>query len=91
MTKTHTYTRYTNQEKGRFLRLKIDKCFGASVAAKQSGIHVRAAQRWIKQYEEDPDSIFDGKKHGRKRILNEEHKFQLLSMLILIPLLKLRV
>ena len=49
-----------------------------SAAAKQLGIHVRTAQRWVKQYEEHLDSIFDsifdsGRKKGRRRILTEEH------------------
>ena len=38
------------------------------------GIHVRTAQRGVKQYEERPDSIFEsGKKKGRRRILTEKH------------------
>ncbi|KAL1928022.1 hypothetical protein VTP01DRAFT_3427 [Rhizomucor pusillus] len=46
----------------------------ASAAAKLLGIHVRTAHRWVKQYEERPDSIFEsGKKKGRRRILTEEH------------------
>ncbi|KAL1926246.1 hypothetical protein VTP01DRAFT_5943 [Rhizomucor pusillus] len=37
----------------------------ASAAAKQLGIHARTAQRWVKQYEERPGSIFEsGKKKG---------------------------
>ena len=79
ITEKRTYTRYTNQEKARFFKLKIDKCLSASTAAKQLGIHVRAAQRWVKQYEEDPDSIFDSKKQGRRRILNEEHKMTVIK------------
>ncbi|KAG1159869.1 hypothetical protein G6F37_004500 [Rhizopus arrhizus] len=38
--------------------------------ARQLGIHVRATQRWIKRYREDPESIFKKKKKpGRHRIL----------------------
>ncbi|KAL1931158.1 hypothetical protein VTP01DRAFT_10295 [Rhizomucor pusillus] len=38
-------------------------------------VHVRTAQRWAKQYEEDPDSIFEKRKNiGRPRILGEEQK-----------------
>ncbi|KAL1933804.1 hypothetical protein VTP01DRAFT_7894 [Rhizomucor pusillus] len=64
--------------KARFFKLKIEKCMSASAAAKQLGIHVRTAQRWVKQYEEHLDSIFDsifdsGRKKGRRRILTEEH------------------
>ena len=41
-------TRY----RSRSFKLKIDKCMSASsAAAKRLGIHVRAAQRWVKQYE----------------------------------------
>ena len=54
ITEKCAYTRYTNQEKARFFKLKIDQCLSASAAAKQLGIHVRTAQRWVKQYEEDP-------------------------------------
>ncbi|CEP17182.1 hypothetical protein [Parasitella parasitica] len=47
----------------------------ASAAAKQLGIHIRTAQRWVKQYSMCPDSIFDScNRVGRKCILNEEHK-----------------
>ncbi|KAL1927621.1 hypothetical protein VTP01DRAFT_3858 [Rhizomucor pusillus] len=43
--------------------------------AKQLDIHVRTAQRWVKQYDERPDSIFEsGEKKGRRRILTSEHK-----------------
>lgn len=39
------------------------------------GVHVRTVQRWVKQYEEHPESIFESdKKKGRKRILTEEYK-----------------
>ena len=46
----------------------------ALATAKHLGVRIRAAQRWVKQYEKDLDSIFDNKKQGRKRIINEEHK-----------------
>ncbi|KAG0763740.1 hypothetical protein G6F62_003198 [Rhizopus arrhizus] len=69
------YTLYTDQDKLRFLKLLLDKCLSASAAAKQLSIHVRAAQRWSKQYNNDPDSIFaKHRKTGRPRLLNEEHK-----------------
>ncbi|CAO3677767.1 unnamed protein product [Rhizopus stolonifer] len=53
------YIRYTMQDKARFFDLKIEKCMSASAAAKQLGIHVRTAQRWVKQYNACPDSIFE--------------------------------
>ncbi|CEP17181.1 hypothetical protein [Parasitella parasitica] len=54
---------------------KRRKCSSASAAARQLGIHIRAAQRWVKRYYEDPESIFEKKKKlGRRRILGEEHK-----------------
>ncbi|ORE23292.1 hypothetical protein BCV71DRAFT_287593 [Rhizopus microsporus] len=38
-------------------------------------IHVRTAQRWVKRYYEDHESIFEKKKKSdRRRILGEEHK-----------------
>ncbi|OAD70671.1 Homeodomain-like DNA binding domain-containing transcription factor [Phycomyces blakesleeanus NRRL 1555(-)] len=44
------------------------------------GIHVRAAQRWVKRYYEDPGSIFEKKrKSSRRRILGEDHKQFLLN------------
>ncbi|CEP07431.1 hypothetical protein [Parasitella parasitica] len=47
----------------------------AAAAARQLGIHTRAAQRWVKRYYEDPESIIEKKiKSGRRRILGEEHK-----------------
>ncbi|KAI9013756.1 hypothetical protein CLU79DRAFT_768611, partial [Phycomyces nitens] len=53
------YVRYTVQDKARFFDLKIEKCMSASAAAKQLGIHIRTAQRWVKQYNMCPDSIFE--------------------------------
>ncbi|KAL1926453.1 hypothetical protein VTP01DRAFT_5782 [Rhizomucor pusillus] len=44
-----TYTSYTPQDKARFFKVKIEKCMSASAAAKQLGIHIRTAQRWVKQ------------------------------------------
>ncbi|KAL1926844.1 hypothetical protein VTP01DRAFT_5490 [Rhizomucor pusillus] len=75
VTEKRTYTSYTPQDKVTFFKMKIEKCMNASAAAKQLGIHARTVQRWVKQYEERPDSIFEsGKKKGRRRILTEEHK-----------------
>ncbi|KAI9317585.1 hypothetical protein BX666DRAFT_2026860 [Dichotomocladium elegans] len=53
------YVRYTVQDKVRFLNLKIEKSMGASTAANQLGIHVQTAERWGKQYNTCPDSIFE--------------------------------
>ncbi|KAG1175661.1 hypothetical protein G6F36_011063 [Rhizopus arrhizus] len=48
--------------------------------ANEMSIHIRAAQRWVKRYYEDPESIFEKKKKsGRHRILREEHKRFLLN------------
>ncbi|KAG0169685.1 hypothetical protein DFQ30_003311 [Apophysomyces sp. BC1015] len=42
---------------------------------KQLGIGIRTAQRWVKQYGEQGDAVFQSrKKIGRKPLLNEEHK-----------------
>ncbi|CEI92055.1 hypothetical protein RMCBS344292_06329 [Rhizopus microsporus] len=69
------YVRYTAQDKARFFDLKIEKCMSASAAAKQLGIHIRTAQKWVKQYNACSDSIFNNcKQVGRKCILTEEHK-----------------
>ena len=46
----------------------------ASATAKQLGIHVRAAQRWMKQYEYNSVAIFVSKKQDRKCIFKEERK-----------------
>ncbi|CAO0790837.1 unnamed protein product [Mucor circinelloides] len=74
------YTFYSDDEKTRFFRLFFSKCLSASAAARQLGIHVRAAQRWAKRYHEDPESIFEKKKKsGRHRILGEEHEHFLLN------------
>ncbi|KAG0784376.1 hypothetical protein G6F16_012117 [Rhizopus arrhizus] len=69
------YVRYTVQDKARFFDLKIEKCTSASAAAKQLGIHIRTAYRWVKQYSMCPDTIFvNAKKIGRKCTLTENHK-----------------
>ncbi|KAI8393655.1 uncharacterized protein BYT42DRAFT_596418 [Radiomyces spectabilis] len=61
-------------------RIVVPKCLNASAAARQLGIHIRAAQRWVKRYNEHPESIFEKKKKsGRRRILGEEHKQFLLN------------
>ncbi|KAG1426527.1 hypothetical protein G6F58_001440 [Rhizopus delemar] len=74
------YTRYSDQDKVRFFRLLFEKCLSAAAAAKQLGIHVRTAQKWAKQYEENPDSIFEkGRKTGRPRILHDGHKSVILE------------
>ncbi|KAG1140346.1 hypothetical protein G6F37_009256 [Rhizopus arrhizus] len=73
------YTFYSD-EKTRFFHLFFSKNLSASAAARQLGIHIRAAQRWVKRYYEDPESIFEKKKKsGRHRILREEHKRFLLN------------
>jgi transposase len=64
----------------RFFKLLFEKCLSAATAAKQLGIHVRTVQKWAKQYETDPDSIFEKwRKTGRPRILHEEHKNAILE------------
>ncbi|KAG0907558.1 hypothetical protein G6F33_010465 [Rhizopus arrhizus] len=64
----------------RFFKLLFEKRLSAATAAKQLGIHVRTAQKWAKQYEKDPDSIFEKRrKTGRPRILHEEHKNAILE------------
>lgn len=69
------YTAYTDQDKVRFFKLMFKKVLSASAAAKQLDIHVCSAQRWVLQYEKDPDNIFKKRKSsGRPRILCDEHK-----------------
>ncbi|KAG1426555.1 hypothetical protein G6F58_001425 [Rhizopus delemar] len=53
------YTRYSDQDKVRFFKLMFEKCLSAATAATQLGIHVRTGQKWAKQYEKDPESIFE--------------------------------
>ncbi|KAG1179640.1 hypothetical protein G6F71_000853 [Rhizopus microsporus] len=63
-----------------FFHLFFSKCLNASAATRQLGIHIRTAQRWVKHYCDDPESIFEKKKKsGRRRILGEEHKQFLLN------------
>ncbi|KAG1489949.1 hypothetical protein G6F49_013359 [Rhizopus delemar] len=74
------YTFYSDEEKTRFFHLFFSKSLSASAAARQLGIHVRTAQRWVKHYYEDPESFFEKKKKtGRHRILGEEHEQCLLN------------
>ncbi|KAG1177328.1 hypothetical protein G6F70_006361 [Rhizopus microsporus] len=74
------YTRYSDQDKVRFFKLLFEKCLSAAAAAKQLGIHVRTVQNWAKQYERDPDSIFQKRrKTGHPRILHEDHKTVILE------------
>ncbi|CEG80911.1 hypothetical protein RMATCC62417_15174 [Rhizopus microsporus] len=74
------YAVYSDKDKTRFFHLFFSKCLNASAAARQLGIHIRAAQRWVKRYYEDTESIFEKKKKsGRHRILEEEHKQFLLN------------
>lgn len=69
------YMVYSDKDKTRFFHLFFSKCLKASAAARQLGIHIRAAQRWVKRYYEDPESIFEKKnKSDRRCILGEEHK-----------------
>ncbi|KAI8874603.1 hypothetical protein K501DRAFT_281166 [Backusella circina FSU 941] len=59
------YTVYSYEDKTRFFHLFFSKCLNASAAAaaRQLGIHIWAAQRWVKRYYEDPESIFEKKKN----------------------------
>ncbi|ORE03792.1 hypothetical protein BCV72DRAFT_307907 [Rhizopus microsporus var. microsporus] len=69
------YTRYSDQDKVRFFKLMFEKCLSAAAAATQLGIHARTGQKWAKQYEKDPESIFEKRRMGgRPRILYEKHK-----------------
>ncbi|KAG1137718.1 hypothetical protein G6F37_010968 [Rhizopus arrhizus] len=75
-----SYTRYFDQDKMRFFKLLLEKCLSAAASATQLGIHIRTAQIWAKQYEKDPDSIFEKRrKTGRSRILHEEHRSVILK------------
>ncbi|RCH83993.1 hypothetical protein CU097_006764 [Rhizopus azygosporus] len=61
-------------------RKVFERFLSAAAAATQLGIHVRTAQKWAKQYEKDPDSIFEKRrKTGRPRILHDEHKKAILE------------
>ncbi|CEG75084.1 hypothetical protein RMATCC62417_10190 [Rhizopus microsporus] len=80
------YVRYTVQDKARFFDLKIKKYMSASASVKQLGIHIRTAQRWVKQYDMCSDSIFeDTKKVGRKCVLAEEHKTTIINFIDASP------
>ncbi|KAG1146957.1 hypothetical protein G6F37_005351 [Rhizopus arrhizus] len=85
------YTVYSEEDKTRFFHLFFSKFLNASAAARQLGIHIRAAQRWVKRYYEDPESIFEKKKKpGRRRILGKEHKQFLLNYIDENPSAKLQ-
>ncbi|KAI7853718.1 hypothetical protein BDC45DRAFT_509951 [Circinella umbellata] len=74
------YTVYSDEDQTRFFHLFFSKSLNASAAPRQLGIYIWAAQRWVKRYYEDPESIFEKKKKsGRRRILGEEHKQFLLN------------
>ncbi|CEG82070.1 hypothetical protein RMATCC62417_16194 [Rhizopus microsporus] len=74
------YTRYSDQDKVRFFKLLSEKCLSAAAAAKQLGIHVRTAQKWVKQYEKDPDSILENTwATSLSPFLNGEHKSVILE------------
>lgn len=57
------YIFYSDDEKTRFFHLFFSKCLSVSAAAKRLGIHIRAAQIWVKRYYEDPESIFEKRKN----------------------------
>ncbi|KAG1041163.1 hypothetical protein G6F43_012153 [Rhizopus delemar] len=74
------YAVYSDDQKTRFFHLFFSKRLSASAAARQLGTHVRAAQRRVKRYHKDPESIFEKKKKtGCHRILGDEHKQFLLN------------
>lgn len=76
------YVRYTAQDKARFFKLKIDKCLSAYAAAKQLEINIRTAQRWVKQYNERPDSILENRrKRARKPILTSDHQSSVINFI----------
>ncbi|CEG81567.1 hypothetical protein RMATCC62417_15755 [Rhizopus microsporus] len=76
------HVRYTVQDKARFFDLKTEKCMNASAAAKQLGIHIRTAQRWVKQHGMCPDNMFDScSRVGRKCILTDEYKRAVVNLI----------
>jgi transposase len=80
------YVRYTVQDNVRFFDLRTEKCMSASAAAKQLDIHIRATQRWVRQYNVCPDIIFESYKNvGRKCILIEEHKATVINFIDASP------
>ncbi|KAL1936543.1 hypothetical protein VTP01DRAFT_677 [Rhizomucor pusillus] len=74
VTEKRVYTRYTPQDKARFFKRKIERYMSTSAAAKQLDIHVRTAQRWVKRYDERPNSIFESGEKKVRRHLTSEHK-----------------
>ncbi|ORE10852.1 hypothetical protein BCV72DRAFT_332747 [Rhizopus microsporus var. microsporus] len=81
------YTHYSDLDKVRFFKLLFEKCLSVAAATKQLEIHVRTAQKWVKQYEKVPDSIFEKqRKIGRPNILHEEHRRTFSSALMRILL-----
>ncbi|CEI95444.1 hypothetical protein RMCBS344292_09630 [Rhizopus microsporus] len=57
------------------MKLLLEKCLSAAAVAKQLDIYVHTAQKWAKQYEKNPDSIFEKRrKTGHPRVLHDGHK-----------------
>lgn len=78
--KKRRYSFYSYDRKTEFFHLFFSKWASTSAAAKQLGIHVRVARRWVKRYGEDPESILEKKKKSDcHRILGEEHEHFLLN------------
>lgn len=68
-----------NQAKVKFLRLMFEKIVSVSANTKQLEIRVWSAQRWVLQYEKDPDNIFKKINIGHPRVLNDGHKRAILG------------
>ncbi|KAG1372653.1 hypothetical protein G6F60_011114 [Rhizopus arrhizus] len=80
------YTCYSDQDKVRLFNLLFEKCLSVATAAKQLGIHVHLAQKWAKQYEKDPESIFEKRrKTGRPHISMRNTRALFSSALMRIP------
>ncbi|KAI9023582.1 hypothetical protein CLU79DRAFT_718742 [Phycomyces nitens] len=68
------------KDKVRFFKLLFERCLSTASAATQLGIHVCIAQKWAKQYEKDPEGIFEKQaKTDRPRILHDKPKSTILE------------
>ncbi|KAI9308534.1 hypothetical protein BJ944DRAFT_227652 [Cunninghamella echinulata] len=68
--------KYTEMDKYRLIMLILEKLLKAGQAGRQLGIQERTAQRWWKEYRENPDIFFNSKEKTKRKTkkLHDIHK-----------------
>ncbi|CAO3640728.1 unnamed protein product [Cunninghamella echinulata] len=68
--------KYTEMDKYRLIMLILEKLLKAAQAGRQLGIQERTAQRWWKEYRENPDTFFNSKEKTKRKTkkLHDIHK-----------------